>query len=101
MSINSMMKTYEVYEKKQLDDEWGADTNEEVKVGEAQVTINYKDASRLGTDNKYSEVTHMGLTLNKGLKQGQVLVLGSERYVIYLPPNNVARYTQLYLKAVE
>lgn len=101
MSINSMRKTYEVWENKQIEDAWGSTTDEEVKVGTADVTINYSSATNMQNDVRYAEVTHFGLTLNKSLKQGQVLVLGSERYVIYLPPNNVSRYTQLYLKAVE
>lgn len=100
MSIASMMQTYEVWENKQVEDKWGATTNEEVLVGTVGVTINYSSATNLGTDNKYAEVTHFGLTRDKMLKQGQILVLGNERYIIYLPPNNMARYTQLYLKKV-
>ena len=96
-----MRKTYEVFENKRIEDKWGADTNEYVKVGTADVTINYSSATNMQNDVRYAEVTHFGLTLNKSLKQGQVLALGLERYVIHLPPNNVSRYTQLYLKAVE
>lgn len=107
MSIVSMMKTYEVWENKQvednkqIEDKWGATTNEEVPVDTAEVTINYSSATNMQNDVRYAEVTHFGLTRNKTLKQGQILVLGNERYVIHLPPNNVARYTQLYLKEVK
>lgn len=100
MSIVSMMKTYEVWENKQVEDKWGATTNEEVPVDTAEVTINYSSATNMQNDVRYAEVTHFGLTRNKTLKQGQILVLGNERYVIHLP-NNVARYTQLYLKEVK
>nr|DAT81698.1 MAG TPA: hypothetical protein [Caudoviricetes sp.] len=101
MSINSMRKTYEVWENKQTEDKWGATINEEVKVGTAEITINYSSATNMQNDVRYAEVTHFGLTSNKTLKQNQILVLDNERYVIHLPPNNVSRYTQLYLKAVE
>ena len=109
-----MQKTYEVWENKQIEDKWGATTNAEVPVGTAgattnaevpvgtaDVTINYSSATNVQNDVRYAEVTHFGLTRNKTLKQGQILVLGNERYIIHLPPNNVARYTQLYLKKVE
>ena len=96
-----MRKTYEVWENKQITDKWGATTNEEQQVGTAEVTINYSNATNVQNDVRYAEVTHFGLTRNKDLKQGQILVLGAERYVIYLPPNNLSRFTQLHLKAVE
>lgn len=101
MSIVSMQKTYEVWENKQIEDKWGATTNEDVQVGTAEVTINYSSATNVQNDVRYAEVTHFGLTRNKALKQGQILVLDNERYIIHLPPNNIARYTQLYLKKVE
>lgn len=101
MSINSMRKTYEVWENKKIPDGWGGYTEEETQVGNAQVTINHSNATQVQNDVRYAEVTHFGLTLDKTLKQGQVLVLNDERYVIELPPNSTTKFTQLYLKAVE
>lgn len=103
MSINSMMKTYDVLEKKASANAnpWSTTpTEEEVKVGTAEVTVNYSSANNIQNDVRYAEVTHVGLTRNKALKKDQILVLGSERYVIHLPPNNFSRMTQLFLKAV-
>ena len=100
MSIASMRKTYEVWENTKVEDDYGNYKDEEVQVGTAEVTINHSNATNLANDVRYSKVTHFGLTLNKELKKGQVLVLDGKRYVIELPPNNVARYTQLYLREV-
>lgn len=95
-----MMKKFEVWENQNIEDNWGATTNKEVKVGTADVTINYASANQIKNDVRYAEVTHTGLTTNKTLKQGQILVLGDNRYIIHLPPNNVSRLSQLYLKEV-
>lgn len=103
MSINSMMKTYDVYEKQvsETSDPWGTTPVEtEVKIGTAEITINYSSANNITNDVRYAEVTHVGLTRDKTLKKDQMLVLGDERYVIHLPPNNFSRMTQLFLKAV-
>ena len=100
MSIVSMMRTYKVLENQHIVDSWGAETDEEIEVGTANVTINYSSAANVQSDNRYSEVTHSGLTFNKNLKEGQILASDNERFVICLPPNNVTRYSQLYLKEV-
>lgn len=100
MSINAMMKTYEVWENKQLIDKYGNTTNEEKQVGTTCVTINQLAASNFLNEVKYAEVTHFGLTRDKTLKQWQVLIADQKRYVIELPPNHTTRYTQLYLKEV-
>ena len=100
MSINAMMKTYEVWENKQLIDQYGNPTNEEQQVGTTSVTINQATASSFLNEVKYAEVTHFGLTRDKTHKQGQVLIADQKRYVIELPPNHTTRYTQLFLKEV-
>ena len=55
MSINAMMKTYEVWENKQLIDKYGNPTNEEQQVGTTSVTINQATASSFLNEVKYAE----------------------------------------------
>ena len=100
MSINSRMKTFEVWENKQVNDKWGATTNELVKVDTARVSISTKSTLNINKDMKYAEVTHIGLTENRNLKRNQVLCLDALRYIIYEVPNNMGRLTQLLLKEV-
>lgn len=100
MSIQSSMKTVEVWEKKEGQDEWGAPTQEEVLIGAIQCAINHSQGTNISRDINYSEITHIGLTSDKNLKKGQVLKTTSNTYVIDKPPNNIARLTQLYLKEV-
>ncbi len=69
------MKTYEVWENKQVNDKWGATTNELVKVDTARVSISTKSTLNINKDMKYAEVTHMGLKENRNLKSNQVLCL--------------------------
>ena len=94
------MKIYQVYELSTVKDKWGADSTEEVLKNTAEVSITYSSATSIMNDVRYQEVTHVGLTRNKDLKKGQILVLGDERYVIHLEPNNSTRLTQLFLKKV-
>ena len=102
MSIESMKQTYKVYESKRVRDKFEAYTDEEVYVRNAVVTINQYASNANFVDVRYAEVTHFGLTKDRGLKQGQTLVSSNgDRYYIHLPVNNITRYSQLFLKRVE
>lgn len=100
MSINSRMKSYNVYQAPTTQDTWGDPTGPETLVTVIQCSISTTQGTNISRELNYTEVTHLGLTTATGLKKSYILRSGSEHYVIDKPPVESTRLVQLYLKEV-
>lgn len=102
MAIEDFMTSYKVYEVTHEIDVYGAELDKETYLKDTYAAIHMFD-SNMHTDNqKYAEVTHFGLTKDKTLHMGQILVgPKGERYSIILPVNHITRYSQMHLKRLE
>ena len=97
--INRQMKQYELHETLGRD-KWGSPNALTREIAKIDCAINEITSTKLRSDIRNSEITHVGLTKYQTSKKGNILKLDGRSFLIELPPNKNCRYVQLFLKEV-
>lgn len=98
MSIASDMQLYKLYRNKKVETTTGTDY-EHVYIKDINVSI-YKSSNTVVTNNvKYNDSTHVGISFDKGIKEGDIILSNDIKYIVITSQEN-RRQTSLLLKEV-
>ena len=101
MSVTSRMRNADVFNLMDRYDDYGRPIQTYEPFLTTTMSISYKSQQNVQSSERYSDITHVGLTTCKALKKGQKVIVDGKKYIIHLQPLNSSRFTQVYLKEVK